>query len=199
MAAVGTRENLRSRIASEPQELEILIEIATGTGIGMDETKTENGIVNVGGTTSIGTLTGIAIEQETETEDKITQKVMIGTRIEIGNDIVKELVMEMASTETQIAQSGILLVIANTGTGTGIAQEAQTAGPGSLIVLATSRAMDVVAPALLVGRRVQVGAVVVGKGEIALARRTLAKEVPVTRWMLIQTLMMKTKRQKWPV
>ncbi|KAA1121128.1 hypothetical protein PGTUg99_016171 [Puccinia graminis f. sp. tritici] len=199
MATVGTRENLRSRIASEPQELEILIEIATGTGIGMDETKRENGIVSVGETTSIGTLTGIAIEQGTETEDKITQKVMIGTRIETEIVIVKELVMEMASTETQIAQSGILLVIANTGTGTGTAQEVQTEGPGSLIVLATSRAMDVVAPALPVARRVQVGAVVGEKGEIALARRTLAKEVPVTRWMLIQTLMMKTKRQKWPV
>ncbi|WAQ89210.1 hypothetical protein PtA15_10A634 [Puccinia triticina] len=85
-AAPGTTENLRFQIASEPPELETPIEIGTGTGIGMVEIKTVNGIESVEKNTSIGTLTEIAIEPETETET--------GT----------------ASPETPIAQSEILLM-----------------------------------------------------------------------------------------
>lgn len=96
--------------------------------------------------------------------------------------------------------SGIEIV--NTGTGIANAsvtvQEAQTPGAGRAIALVTSRAMVVVVPALLASRRVRVGALVVEEGEIDPAQIALGEEVPATRWMLIQTLMMRMKRQRWP-
>lgn len=176
----------------EAQELETTIEIEAGTVSGMDERKT----ATLDEIMAIGT----SIEPETETAVTITQRATVGTPTETAIDIVIGLVRgPTPNVETWIAQPGILLVlrieIASTASVT--AQEALTAGTGRSLVI--SRATVAAAPAPLVAHQVQVGVLVMQEPVIVTALMTVAEGVLATRWMLMQTMKMKMKRQKWPV